>query len=268
MSHDLAGDLADFTRTFATYDGSTKAVFRLGAGPGVVVMSEIPGITPAVADFARRVAAAGFTVAMPDLFGTPGKGRTNVYVLSSLTRACVSHEFVCLARGQTSPVISWLRQLAADLHDECGGPGVGAIGMCLTGGFALAMMVEPAVVAPVLSQPSLPLPLGRSRQGDLGLDEVDLAVVRDRVRSEPCPVLGLRFTDDQLVRPSRFQRLRDELGDGFLAVEIDSSPGNPHGIPKTAHSVVTEDLVDEPGHPTREALDRVMAFFVERLQAG
>ncbi|MEL6982382.1 MAG: dienelactone hydrolase family protein [Actinomycetota bacterium] len=262
----MADPLSDFSRTTATYDDETKVVFRAGDGPGIVVMSEIPGITPAVADFARRLVDAGYTVAMPSLFGTPGKERSNLYLVSSMTRACISKEFTCLATGQTSPVIGWLRKLAADLHAECGGPGVGAIGMCLTGGFALAMMVEPAVVAPVLSQPSLPLPLGGARQADLGLSDDELATVKARVADEPCPVLGLRFTNDPLVRVARFDRLRAELGDGFVAVEIDSSKDNPNDIPGSAHSVVTEDLVDTEGHPTRDALDQVMAFFAERLE--
>ncbi len=263
----MADDLSDFEQRSATYDGETKTVFRAGSGPGIVVMSEIPGITPEVANFARRLVEAGYTVAMPSLFGTPGKARSGAYIASSFTRACVSREFTCLATGQSSPVIAWLRRLAADLHEECGGPGVGAIGMCLTGGFALAMLVEPAVVAPVLSQPSLPLPLGSTRQADLGLSDEELATVKARVADEPCPVLGLRFTEDPLVRVARFDRLRTELGDGFVAVEIDSSKGNPHDIPRTAHSVVTEDLVDTEGHPTRAALDQVMAFFAERLRS-
>ena len=257
--------LADFTSTAVTVDGSTRTVHRLGHGPGVVVMSEIPGITPAVADFARRVAAAGFTVAMPSLFGTDGGDRTPLAVASSITRACVSREFACLAAGRSSPVIAWIRRLAADLHADCGGPGVGAIGMCLTGGFALAMLIEPSVVAPVLSQPSLPFPIGRRRQADLGLDDDELAAVRRRV-ADGCPVLGLRFTADPMVPDARFERLRAELGDGFVAVEIDSSPGNTHGIARTAHSVVTEDLVDTEGHPTRDALDQVLAFLDERLR--
>lgn len=261
----MADTLSDFTETTVTYDGVTKTVFRLGSGPGVVVMSEIPGITPSVADFARRLARAGYTVAMPSLFGTPGKDRSTLAIASSMSRACVSKEFTCLATGRSSPVVAWLRRLAADLHEECGGPGVGAIGMCLTGGFALAMMLEPAVVAPVLSQPSLPLPLGAARQADLGLSDVELATVKARVADEPCPVLGLRFSEDPFVRKARFDRLRSELGDGFIAVEIDSSAGNPHGIPKTAHSVVTEDLVETDGHPTMAALDEVMGFFDERL---
>ncbi len=263
----MAAPLDGFTASEVTYNGVTKTVYRAGSGPGVIVMAEIPGITPAVAGFARRVVDAGFTVAMPSLFGSPGKERSLPYALSSLTRACVSREFACLAAGRTSPVVSWLRELAADVHRDCGGPGVGAIGMCLTGGFALAMMVEPAVVAPVLSQPSLPLPLGGRRQGDLGLDADDLAIARERAASEPCPVLGLRFTGDLMVRPARFDALRRELGEQFVAVEIDSSPDNEHGIPRSAHSVVTEDLVDTEGHPTRHALDQVLGFFADRLRS-
>lgn len=254
----------DFARGERTYDGETRTVFTLGTGPAVVVVSEIPGITPQVGDFARRVAESGHTVALPVLFGTPGKEFSGPYVMSSMTRACVSREFVCLKKGATSPVTSWLRALARDLHAECGGPGVGAVGMCLTGGFALAMMVDPVVVAPVLSQPSLPFPIGRGRKRDLGIDASDLAAVKARV-DDGCPVLALRFSEDPLVPSERFDRLRDELGEGFLAVEIDSSPDNEHGIGKRAHSVLTADFVDEPGHPTRDALDQVLAFFGERL---
>ena len=78
-------------------------------------------------------------------------------------------------------------------------------------------------------------------------------------------MLGLRFTEDRAVPAARFATLKRELGDRFVAVEIDSSPGNPHGIPEDAHSVLTEHLVDEPGHPTRDALDRVLALFRDRL---
>ena len=78
-------------------------------------------------------------------------------------------------------------------------------------------------------------------------------------------VLGLRFTADPAVPLARFETLRRELGDAFIAVEIDSSRGNPHGIGRRAHSVLTLDLVDEPGHPTRAALQQVLAFLQERL---
>jgi dienelactone hydrolase len=206
----------------------------------------------------------GFTVFMPSLFGTVGKAKTMPYVLRSMARACISKEFTCLATGTVSPITRWLRHLARLAHEELGGPGVGAVGMCLTGGFALAMMVDDTIAAPVLSQPATPLPIGAKRSAALAISEADWQRVQDRVAAG-CPVLGLRFTADAAVPDARFQTLRDRLGDGFLAVEIDSSPGNEFGIKKSAHSVLTEELVDDPDHPTRHALDHVLEFFEERL---
>jgi dienelactone hydrolase len=254
----------DLERREVTYDGVTRTVFRGGHGPAVIVMHEVPGLYPAVVDFGRRLIAEGMTVYLPSLLGSPGREMSVGYSLRSLARACVSREFATWATGRTSPIVSWLRALAHDAHAACGGPGVGAVGMCLTGGFALAMMVDDVVVAPVLSQPSLPFPVTRAQRRDLGIDAADLVRVRERARAGTC-LMGLRFTGDPLVPAARFERLREELGDRFIAIEIDSGPGNPHGIPRTAHSVLTFHLVDEPDHPTRQALDRVIAFFRERL---
>ena len=187
----MANDpLDDFERTEFTADGDTRTVFRKGTGPGVVVMAEIPGITPKVADFSRRVVDIGCTVAMPDMFGTPGKPRSGAYVASSISKACVSREFHTWRTGARSPITDWLRALARDLHGSAGGPGVGAIGMCLTGGFALAMMIDDEVVAPVLSQPSLPFAVGAKRSRDLGLSDEDLERVKERVADGVC-VLGM-----------------------------------------------------------------------------
>ena len=244
--------------------GSEKPVYRAGSGPAVIVVHEVPGITPLVAGFGQKVADAGLTAVLPSLFGTPGKPMTAGYTAKVVAQCCISREFATLAMGRTSPITMWLRKLAAAEHERCGGPGVGAVGMCMTGGFALAMMVDPVVKAPVLSQPSLPFPLGKKRQAAVGVSDADFEAVKERVAEGTC-VLGLRFTNDPTVRPERFETLKRELGDGFIAVEIDSSPGNPYGNPKSAHSVLTQHLIDRPGHPTREALDQVLTFFRERL---
>jgi len=256
----------DFERYDATYDGDTHPVFRAGNGPAVIVMHEIPGLYPAVAGFGRRLVAEGFTVYMPSLFGKPGKPYSMLYNVRSIARACVSSEFATFATGKTSPIVNWLRALAKDAHAACGGPGVGAVGMCLTGGFALAMMIDDVMVAPVLSQPSTPFGITGAQRRDLGVDDATLVRIRERAAAGTC-VMGLRFTNDRMVPAARFERLRAELGDRFIAVEIDSSPGNPHGIPRMAHSVLTRHFVDEPGHPTRDALEQVVAFYRERLLA-
>ena len=152
----------------------TRPVFRRGTGPAIVVIHEIPGITPEVADFGRRVADAGFTAVLPALFGEPGKPMTVGYVAKSFFAGCVSKEFHAWALHSTSPITVWLRALGAQVHEECGGPGIGAVGMCFTGNFALAMMVDDRLLAPVLSQPSLPLPLGSKREADLAISPGDL----------------------------------------------------------------------------------------------
>jgi dienelactone hydrolase len=247
--------------------GKRRDIYRAGSGPAVIVIAEMPGITPGVADFARRVVAAGCTAVMPHLFGDDGRPATGGSLMKAMGSACVTRQFSELALKKTSPVTAWLRQLAAAEHTRCGGPGVGAVGMCFTGGFALAMMVDDIMLAPVLSQPSMPFPLGRRRKADIGISDSDLARVKERAAAGQC-LLGLRFTHDPFCFAERFETLRRELGDAFIAVELDSSPGNPHGHPKVAHSVLTEHLQDREGTPTRAALDQTLTFFREKLGVG
>jgi dienelactone hydrolase len=153
--------LDDFVVREITLDGVTKKVYVAGGGPAVIVMTEMPGISPQVARFARWVRDAGFTVYMPSLFGSDGAVPSIEAGLAVAQRACISAEFRAFANkkgaNQSSPVTQWLRALARLAHGQCGGPGVGAIGMCFTGNFALTMMLEPSMLAPVLCQPSLPL---------------------------------------------------------------------------------------------------------------
>lgn len=264
--------LADYETTTFTYDDKTRTVFRRGTGPAVIVISEIPGITPKVVEFADRVVDLGCTAVLPHLFGTPGRDPHErgtlgyvTYVLSSMVPSCIARDFTAFATGRTAPVIDWLRALAAHEHERCGGPGVGAVGMCFTGGFALAMATDERLLAPVLSQPSAPFAVSASRKSDLGLSDADLAKVKQRCASSDLCVLGLRFTHDRAVPRERFARLEQELGDCFVGVEIDSSPGNPYGNPTGAHAVLTEHLKDEPGSPTRDALDKVLDLFRSKL---
>jgi dienelactone hydrolase len=258
--------LAGFAESTFSHDGLSRPVYRAGTGPAVIVIHEVPGLHPEVIAFGRRVVDAGFTVYMPSLFGTPGKKFGWGYTFRTMPRVCIAREFASLALDRTSPITGWLRQLAARAHAECGGPGVGAVGMCFTGGFALGMMVDDTMLAPVLSQPSLPFPVSAKHRAAVGISDADFARVKERAAQGAC-VLGLRFTADPAVPRERFETLRRELGDAFIAVEIDSSRGNPHGIKRFAHSVLTLDLVDEPGHPTRAALERVLTFLKERLLA-
>ena len=229
-----------------TADGITHDTYRKGTGPGVIVIHEIPGMTPDVIAFAEEVVAAGHTVVLPHLFGVPEAKPTPKVLAREFARVCINKEFTKLALNQTTPIADWLRSLARQLSEHTGGEGIGVVGMCFTGGFALAMMVDAPVVAPVVAQPSSPFPLTRKRRADVNLSPRDLEIVRDRV-AQGCSVLGLRYRNDPAVG-RRFDTYRREFGDNFIAVEF---PGRKHGT-------LTE-------HRQQGAVDSVLGFLKERL---
>jgi dienelactone hydrolase len=259
--------LDDFSSREIELDGVAKKVYLMGSGPAVIVMTEMPGISPQVARFARWVRDAGFTVYMPSLFGRDGAVPQAEEGAAVFKRACVSAEFRAFASNASSPVTQWLRALARLAHAECGGPGVGAIGMCFTGNFALSMMLERAVLAPVVCQPSLPL--DDAAGTNVAADE--LAAVRERLEREDLTVMAYRFDGDRFCKAERFAAFSQALGDRFVARVLPDSAANPDTPPFFAqmvaspHSVVTAHLIDEAGQPTIAARDEILAFFARRL---
>lgn len=245
-----------------TLRGKTKRVYVSGSGPAVIVISEMPGISPYVARFARWVRDAGFTIFMPSLFGRdgvlPGTGRA----MLTIARACISAEFRAFSANASSPVTQWLRALAADVHKECGGNGVGAIGMCFTGNFALSMMLEKSVIAPVMAQPSLPF----NNPAALAMDPAELVEVKRRMVAEDLNVLAYRFEGDSFCRAERFAAFEQALGDRFVGKVLPDEAANPDAPLKTPHSVVTLHLIDEAGQPTLQARDEILEFFRMRLK--
>jgi dienelactone hydrolase len=182
----------------------------------------------------------------------------------------MSAEFRAFAADESSPVTAWLRSLARLAHGECGGPGVGAIGMCFTGNFALTMMLETSMLAPVLSQPSLPL----DDPAALEISPGELAAVRRRLERDDLTVMGYRFAGDSFCRAQRFAAYSQALGERFVARVLPDEAANPDTAPffehvvGSPHSVVTAHLIDQAGQPTLAARDEILAFFAERLHAG
>lgn len=261
-------DFSDFDARELTLEGVARTVYVTGAGPAVIVMAEMPGISPHLLRFARWVVAAGFTVYLPSLFGRDGVVVTAEEGAETFRRLCVSAEFRALKGGETSPVSSWLQALARTAHAECGGPGVGAVGMCFTGNFALSIMLEPAVLAPVVSQPSLPL----LEPGALEISDEDLDTIRKRLEREDLTVLGLRFEGDRICRRERFLAYSTALGDRFRGITLPDEAASDEQIPPFfvehvpfPHSVLTVHLVDREGSPTTAARDEVIAFLRSRL---
>jgi dienelactone hydrolase len=245
--------------------GFTHDVYRKGSGPGVVLIPEMPGIHPGVLALGNHLVDNGFTVVIPSLYGTPGAPALRPGMVPVLLRGCVAKEFAALATNRERPVANYLRALARDLNAKTPGKGVGVIGQCFSGGFALAAAVDDSVLAPVLSQPSVPLALTAKQKRDPGLSEREMKVIEKRAAEDGLCALGLRFSGDPMAPGERFTTLKDRLGDAFEVIEIDSSPGNAGGFGRTAHSVLTLEVREVDGQPAYEARKRVVEFLKERL---
>jgi dienelactone hydrolase len=259
--------LKDYTRVDYRFGGKTYPVYKRGSGPAVIIIHEMPGLHPLVIRFADRVAASGMTVYCPSLFGVAGKTVDLPYALTTMIGTiCVRREFNVWANYKSSPVVDWLRALARHAHEECGGKGVGVVGMCFTGGFALAMMTEPSVVAPVLSQPSNPI-FGKDKKGAIDASPDEIACVKKRLTDEDLTLMGLRFHGDPFIDDERFDMLKRTFGDRFEAIELKPEDAR-QGTGMAPHSVLTIHLDDEdPDGPTKKAERRVIEFFRERTGA-
>jgi dienelactone hydrolase len=260
--------LEDFSRWRFASGGIEHDVLQAGSGPAVVVLTEMPGISPHVARFARWVREAGFTVLLPSLFGRDGALASAEEGVSVFRKACVSAEFRALESGAPAPVTDWLRALARQAHAACGGPGVGAIGMCFTGNFALSMMLEAPTMAAVTCQPSLPL----EQPAEAGLAPGELRALRERLEREDLTVRAFRFAGDRWCGAQRFAAFAQALGPRFVAQVLPDAAAHPAPPPffrdvvASPHSVVTAHLIDEAGQPTLAARDAILDYFRRQLQ--
>lgn len=244
-------------------ENRSYVVHYRGSGPPVVVIHELAGISPMLLAFADRVVAAGFTVYLPELIP---RRRGPFRLLIASVQVCISAEFVTLARGRTSPIVGWLRSLAAHIHNTTGDR-VGVVGMCLTGGFALAMAVEDFVAGPVMAHPSLPLAIGSRRRRDLGISRSDLTAVRAR---KDLRVFGVRFSSDLVAPSPRFDRMEAEFGLRFRRSEIPSGCRSRLGLPPWEHSVLNNRRLLSPADaesPAGEAIEHVVGEVMDFLKS-
>ena len=249
---------SDFDTLLTTHNGFSRTVYRKGTGPIVVILPEIPGLHRSTFELARKIADHDFSVYLLSLFGEDNEPFRYRDAIKKIGHVCINREFAVLASRRSSPIIDWVRSFCCTLQSQSNS-GIGLIGMCITGNFALGLLAEPWMLAPVLSQPSLPL----GRPSGLHVDPQTLQKAKEKTELE---ILGLRFSNDIMCPKQRFERLHSEFSDRFHAIDIDSSIGNSHHIPLYAHSVLTKDFVDKEGHPTHEALQKTIAFLQMRLK--
>lgn len=274
----------DFTNFDFPDNGSlSHRVYRKGEGPAVILMHELPGMIQECVDLARRIADSGFTVYLPLLFGKPDQENSSLKTIAYVVQLCISQEFNCFAKHQSSPITNWLRALCRSAHAECGGRGVGVIGMCLTGGFVLSLMADESVIAPVASQPYLPAWHTAARRKALGISPQELEAAKDRAQ-RGVPLLALRFSEDTKSPSDKFATLRQEFGgtpeviedspelcwrrgNALETIEINSKPTNLYGISPGSHAVLTLGF-REKGHPANRVFQRVIEFMQEQFSLG
>jgi dienelactone hydrolase len=259
-----APELSEFGSSKKTFLGATRAVYRIGdAGPGVILIHEIPGMTPNVLRLAKLLSLQGFRVALPSLFGKDGGMPSDLLDGEMLLKMCVNAEFAVFAANGSSPVIDWLRELCKDFSRDTNGS-IGVIGLCITGGFALSLTVDVngVVKAPIMSEPSLPFPLPLTKNGAaMHLSDTEEKLIR----ADVTPCVALRFTNDYICRRERFDSYQSLLGGRLVRIEI-LSPDPAHEIGAHAHAVLTEELRDGPNHPTWSAFERVIGFLSTQLR--
>jgi dienelactone hydrolase len=240
-------------------EGISHDVYVNGSGPPVVLMHEIPGMTVGCLRVSQQIIDAGFTVHLPLFFGQPERTQTVRNLISTI---CIRREFNIFTSNGSSPISAWLRQLCRKVSAEKGGSGVGLIGMCFTGNVVLSVMLEPAVRATAMCEPALPF----FHKAALGVPEQDLIAARTRAQENP--ILAYRFSEDDKCPRERFATLRNTFGAGIRTVEFPSGPGNPFGLPQSAHSVLTNEFPGylDPNHPTHRAFSEILANFKNNLR--
>lgn len=223
-------------------------VYRQGEGPAIILIHELSGLTPEVITFADRVREAGYTVYLPVLFGA-APADTKIRQGLAAVSCCISREINMLAKGKTSRVVTPLRQLATAVAN----PHVGVIGMCATGGFALALAAfEPTRVA-VAAQPSLPLPVTPGCARDLGMSPADVGSLRSRLSAGEVEICVARFSADKKSPAIRLHTLQERVGaKGITSHIIPSGSGTP--FKESDHAVLT---VAPAKYPRGEARDQL-----------
>jgi len=249
----------------------THTVYSRGEGPCVLVMHELPGLSPAAVGFGRRLVDHGFQVHLPLLFGTPlqhdGRG--------AYRQLCVSEEFARLQAGVSAPITQWLLALARELSDRSSGRPIGAIGMCLTGAFAIPLILEPRVGAHVAAQPGVPFSIafritglgGGPWMSQLNISDDDLSLAATRAQANGLKLLAFRFDVDRICPKERMVRLREAFGDQLDLHELGATSAW-RRLTSPPHATLTEEYdkaPDRPDEPTRQAFARLVEFLHARL---
>lgn len=270
MIIDQDDDLDGFSRRPRAGPGWGEILVSVNDGKPVILLHEIPSITPEVMYLARVIAASGFRVYLPSFMGRPGRNPGIWDQTGALWKLCVNEAIGGLRRGEhTRPAAVGLRALAREISDDHGGAGVGIVGLCMTGGFALATATEPVIRASVACEPSLPISLPLTAQDGIDISPDDQKILAARMASGDLAAMLYRFQGDKISPCKRLGRCGELFGAGFASRCLPDAAADParKGFPPH-HCVVTNHLVEAQGSLTLAARDEILAFLKWRLCDG
>ncbi len=241
--------------------------------PSLLLLPEIAGLSPGLRMFAERLIDARFRIFVPWLFGPLGRRAP----LRNAIRLCISREFANLRGGVSSPVTRWLRALTTHISKHSGGTPIGAIGMCLTGAFAIPLVIDPHVIAAVAAQPSVPLAplflafgIGRERRlSQLNVSDSEIAAARARLDTGHAHLLSVRCRSDRICPRAKLERLQREFPIG-LEIREYAEAAERNRLGERPHATFTKEYRLAPDaaadHYSRQAFADLVAFFDRYLR--
>ncbi len=237
----LAGfERYDFQGPLADGNSVSHPVYFIGQGPPIVIWQELPGIGPETIELAIKISDAGYKVYLPHLFGPLGR----MSFVGNIARLfCMRREFHLFAANKASPIANWMAALCRDVRARNDGAQVGTLGMCLTGGFALTLMADDAVIGGVASQPSLPI----MKQTALHMSAREISDAKAGMQAKG-PALAMRYSGDPLCKAAKLDTIKDTFGDGVVT----------HTVPGKGHAMLT-------AHWSDEAFEKTIGYFNDRF---
>jgi len=241
-------------------------------GPPVLVLHEMPALSPDVLELALRLSRQNYSVYVPLLWGKPDHNTdSQLLFLRYAVELRSSPRWRAAEADVDRPILDELASLCRLIADAHPKHRIGVIGNCITGVFPFALAARvPKVAAPIGSQPTLPITLSGADAAKTGLSAKETALLSSRIQTDPSfQMLGFRFAGDRNCRKERFDTFESHFGSSFLngTIPLELYHGR-DGMPEHPHAVLTECHSDDPSFATAQGWQNCLDFLSAKLSGA